>query len=98
MDSEIPYVILGALTMYDDSGRILICLSCYSQGHSERRTLFHESSKVVAQKTRAALDKGLSIILCIGETLNEREAGETAKVCEEQLKAVVEVLKESDWR
>ncbi|KAF8823487.1 hypothetical protein HHX47_DHR10000305 [Lentinula edodes] len=62
-----------------------------------RRTLFHESSEVVAQKTRAALDKGLNIILCIGETLNEREAGETAKVCEEQLKAVVDVLKESDW-
>ncbi|KIK63264.1 hypothetical protein GYMLUDRAFT_40973 [Collybiopsis luxurians FD-317 M1] len=66
-------------------------------GHSERRTLFHETSEIVAQKTRAALDKGLSVILCIGETLNEREAGETAKVCQAQLEAVVKVLKESDW-
>jgi len=66
-------------------------------GHSERRTLFHETSEEVAQKTSAALAKGLSIILCIGETLHEREAGETGKVCQSQLKAVVDVLKESDW-
>uniref|UniRef100_A0A0W0EY07 Triosephosphate isomerase n=1 Tax=Moniliophthora roreri TaxID=221103 RepID=A0A0W0EY07_MONRR len=49
-------------------------------GHSERRTILHESSEFVAQKTRAAIDAGLSVILCIGETLKEREAGETAKV------------------
>ncbi|KAG6898231.1 hypothetical protein C0992_002245 [Termitomyces sp. T32_za158] len=42
-------------------------------GHSERRTLFHETSELVAQKTRAALDAPLKVILCIGETLNERE-------------------------
>ncbi|KAG7095245.1 hypothetical protein E1B28_006019 [Marasmius oreades] len=66
-------------------------------GHSERRTLLHESSEFVAQKTRAALDSGLSVILCIGETLQEREAGETAKVCEAQLKPVVKALKEGDW-
>ncbi|KAF5390992.1 hypothetical protein D9757_004047 [Collybiopsis confluens] len=66
-------------------------------GHSERRTIFHEDSETVAQKTRAALDKGLSVILCIGETLKEREAGETSKVCQAQLEAAVKVLKESDW-
>ncbi|KAF9067925.1 Triosephosphate isomerase [Rhodocollybia butyracea] len=66
-------------------------------GHSERRTIFHETSEIVAQKTRAALDKGLSVILCIGETLKEREAEETAKVCQAQLKAAVDVLKEGDW-
>ncbi|KAG6813348.1 hypothetical protein H0H92_011896 [Tricholoma furcatifolium] len=66
-------------------------------GHSERRTLFHETSEIVAQKTRAALDASLKVILCIGETLAQREAGETAKVCEEQLKAAVAVLKEGDW-
>jgi len=66
-------------------------------GHSERRTLFHETSEIVAQKTRAALDSGLSIILCIGETLKEREAGETAAVTKAQLKPIVEALKESDW-
>jgi len=66
-------------------------------GHSERRTLFHETSQMVAQKTRAALDAKLNVILCIGETLEQRESGKTVEVCEEQLKAVVDVLKEFDW-
>ncbi|KAF5331465.1 hypothetical protein D9758_015487 [Tetrapyrgos nigripes] len=66
-------------------------------GHSERRTLFHETSEIVATKTRAALDKGISVILCIGETLAQREAGETAKVNEAQLEPVIDLLKESDW-
>ena len=79
--------------MYDTDGG-----SHQNIGHSERRTIFKETSELVATKTRAALDAGLKVILCIGETLQEREAGKTAEVCEEQLKAVVEVLKESDWR
>ena len=67
-------------------------------GHSERRTLFHESSELVASKTRAALDAGLKVILCIGETLEQRERGQTSQVCEAQVKAVVDVTKEGDWR
>lgn len=67
-------------------------------GHSERRTLFYETSEVVATKTRAALDAGLKVILCIGETLEQRESGKTAEVCEAQLKAVVDVTKEADWK
>ncbi|PAV18006.1 triosephosphate isomerase [Pyrrhoderma noxium] len=67
-------------------------------GHSERRTLFHETSELVAQKTRAAIDAGLSVILCIGETLQEREAGTTINVVQQQLDAVVELVKaEGDW-
>lgn len=66
-------------------------------GHSERRTLFHETSELVAQKTKAALDGSLSVILCVGETLQEREAGQTTQVVESQLRAVVTVLNESDW-
>jgi len=66
-------------------------------GHSERRTLFHETSELVAQKTKAALDAGLSVILCVGETLQEREANQTAQVVQNQLKPVIEVLTESDW-
>lgn len=66
-------------------------------GHSERRTLFHETNEVVALKTRAALDAGLKVILCIGETLAQREGGETAKVCEEQLSAVVKHIKAEEW-
>jgi triosephosphate isomerase len=67
-------------------------------GHSERRTIFGETSELVAQKTRAAIDAGLSVILCIGETLEEREAGKCKQVVETQLKAVVQVTKEADWR
>ncbi|PPQ76839.1 hypothetical protein CVT26_002297 [Gymnopilus dilepis] len=66
-------------------------------GHSERRTLFLETSAVVATKTRAAIDAGLKVILCIGETLEQRESGKTAEVCQEQLKAVVDVTKPEDW-
>ncbi|KAF8921852.1 triose phosphate isomerase [Mucidula mucida] len=66
-------------------------------GHSERRTLFHETSELVATKTRAALDASLKVILCIGETLEERESGKTTAVCAAQLQAVVDVLKEADW-
>ncbi|KAF7324658.1 Triosephosphate isomerase [Mycena kentingensis (nom. inval.)] len=66
-------------------------------GHSERRTLFHETNADVAEKTKAALASSLSVILCIGETLEQRESGETTKVCSAQLKAVVDVLTANDW-
>jgi len=66
-------------------------------GHSERRTIFNESSELVAKKTKAAISSGLKVILCIGETLTEREAGKTKEICETQLKAVIDVLKEEDW-
>jgi len=64
-------------------------------GHSERRQLFHESDETVAKKTAAALGAGLSVILCIGETLAEREAGTTIDVVERQLNAVTKEIK--DW-
>lgn len=65
-------------------------------GHSERRSLFFESDDVVAKKTKAALDVGLSVILCVGETLQEREADKTIEVVERQLTAVEKEVK--DWR
>ena len=67
-------------------------------GHSERRSIFGETSALVATKTRVALDAGLSVILCVGETLEEREGGKTQQVVEEQLKAVIDVTKAQDWR
>ncbi|KZO90798.1 triosephosphate isomerase [Calocera viscosa TUFC12733] len=57
-------------------------------GHSERRTLFGDIDSVVAEKVRAALEEGLNIILCVGETLAQREAGETLKIVEHQLDCV----------
>jgi len=64
-------------------------------GHSERRTILKESDEFVASKTKAALDGGLSVILCIGESLEEREKGITVEVVTRQLAAVAEVVK--DW-
>jgi len=59
-------------------------------GHSERRTLYGESSTQVAEKMAAALGGGLVPILCIGETLEQRESGSTEQVVAEQLGAAVE--------
>merc|ERR1719482_769360 len=51
-------------------------------GHSERRTIFGETDKEVATKTRLALEGGFGVLACIGETLEEREAGNTRAVNE----------------
>jgi len=67
-------------------------------GHSERRTIFGESSEFIAQKVRVALDSGLKVILCIGETLQQRESGETGAVNEAQLTPVIAVTKPEDWK
>lgn len=64
-------------------------------GHSERRTIIKESDELVADKTKFALDNGLGVILCIGETLEERNADKTLDVCNRQLDAVV--AKVEDW-
>jgi triosephosphate isomerase len=61
-------------------------------GHSERRALYGEDSAIVAQKFKAALGGGLTPILCIGETLDQREAGITEQVVAEQLDAVTELV------
>jgi triosephosphate isomerase len=54
-------------------------------GHSERRQYFGETDATVLKKTRAALDAGLRPIVCVGETLEEREAGKTFDVLKRQL-------------
>jgi triosephosphate isomerase len=59
-------------------------------GHSERRALFGETDKQVARKFMAAQKEGLTPILCVGETLGEREASRTGQVVERQLDAVLE--------
>jgi triosephosphate isomerase len=61
-------------------------------GHSERRQLFGETDAGVAEKTRAALDAELVPIVCIGETLAEREAKTTLDVVKHQLEAFLPVL------
>ncbi|WP_394787990.1 triose-phosphate isomerase [Rhodoferax sp.] len=58
-------------------------------GHSERRLYHGETDAVVAAKTQAALANGITPIVCVGETLAEREAGHTEEVVKRQLAAVV---------
>ncbi len=58
-------------------------------GHSERRILYGESDELVAQKFAAARQAGLTAIVCVGELLEEREAGDTEKVVGRQLDAVI---------
>jgi len=60
-------------------------------GHSERRQYHHETDAVVARKFAAARAGGLTPILCVGETLAERETGLTDAVVARQLKAVIEL-------
>ena len=60
-------------------------------GHSERRALYGEGDSLVARKFAAAQARGLSPILCVGESLAEREAGQTTAVVARQLDAVLEL-------
>ncbi|KAK4123080.1 Triosephosphate isomerase [Parathielavia appendiculata] len=66
-------------------------------GHSERRTLLKETDEVVASKTKFAVDGGVSVIWCCGESLEEREAGKTVEVVERQLAAVAAKVSAGDW-
>src|SRR6185312_2555253 len=61
-------------------------------GHSERRAYHREDSALVAQKALAVLGEGMTPIVCVGETLEQREAGETAQVVGAQIDAVLEAL------
>jgi triosephosphate isomerase len=61
-------------------------------GHSERRQLFGETDETVARKTRALLATGLLPIVCVGETLQERESGQTMAVVSRQVRGALSGL------
>ncbi|MBS1261035.1 MAG: Triosephosphate isomerase [Calditrichaeota bacterium] len=67
-------------------------------GHSERRQYFGETDATVRHKANAALEAGLTPIICVGETLDEREDGSTPKVVERQISGALERLKPEDVR
>ena len=80
----------GAYTGEVSAG-MLVDLGCrfVIVGHSERRALYGETSEIVAAKFATVLKAGLTPILCVGETLEDREAGNTEAVIDEQLDAVL---------
>ena len=69
-------------------------------GHSERRQLFGANDSTVNKQVKAALEAGLNVIACCGETLEERKQGETMKVVKRQLEAIGEAVGslESEWK
>ena len=77
---------VSASMLSDFGGRYVIV------GHSERRSIYGESSQLVAEKFAAVQKAGMLPILCVGETLEQREAGSTEAVVAEQLDAVIGLL------
>ncbi|CEG44528.1 triose-phosphate isomerase [Plasmopara halstedii] len=66
-------------------------------GHSERRAYYGETDEIVAKKTKRAVDLGLKVIFCIGESLKEREAGKTIDVLIRQIEALANMMDHVDW-
>jgi len=90
-------IFLGAQNMHwedygaftgEISGKMLVEIGCTHVilGHSERRHIFRETDDMIDKKVKKAFEVGLIPILCIGETLEEREAGNTFDVLESQLR------------
>ena len=65
-------------------------------GHSERRTYFGDTDVTVQKRTRAALDAGLTVIVCVGEYLEQREQGITAEVVAMQVKVALQGVSEEE--
>ena len=65
-------------------------------GHSERREYFNETDETVNKKVLKALEVGIDPILCVGETLEEREAGKTKDVCKVQVEKALENVSKED--
>lgn len=87
---------LGAQNMHDQpagaytgeiSAKMLVDIGCrfVILGHSERRHIFGETNEMINQKVKAAFENGLTPIVCVGETLDQRKAGETNDVVRSQL-------------
>ena len=87
----------GAFTGEISAGMLHdIGMSCAIVGHSERRTLYGETDNRVAMKALALVKAGLKPVVCVGETLEERETGATPSVILRQLNAVLTIVRPED--
>lgn len=78
-------------TMLKDAGCEYVIV-----GHSERREYYHEDNNLVAEKAKKTIDDGLRAIVCVGEVLAERKAGDHEQVVKKQIKAVLQKLDDND--
>ena len=67
-------------------------------GHSERREYYHETPEILKEKVDLALENGLKVIFCIGESLEQREKGEQEAVCKAELEGSVFHLTPEQWK
>ncbi len=67
-------------------------------GHSERRQYFGESDEIISKKVKKVLSESMQVILCVGETLQEREAGITQAVVERQVRGALNTVSESEMK
>ncbi|WP_299596092.1 triose-phosphate isomerase [uncultured Microbulbifer sp.] len=89
----------GAYTGEVSAEMLLDCGARYAIiGHSERRSLYGEGNELVAAKYAAAKAAGLIPILCVGESLEEREAGKTLQIVAEQIQAVIALGLPETWQ
>jgi len=105
VDAGVPWVILGhseRRTLFGENEKVLVKGADGSVAEIERKFVLNEPAvqgeirSIVAAKTKAALDAGLKVILCVGEKEEQREAGKTDEVVRSQLEPVFEVLKGDD--
>ena len=100
-------IILGAQNMAAEvsgahTGEISVlmlkdaCVQAVILGHSERRLIYGETDGFINRKVKLALEHGLEVILCVGETLEQREAGEVGRVVKKQVLAGFEGIGEGD--